>query len=175
MIQPMKGLVMNTHTLCKYLNVIIFTVTLLAAGCAKQEKIKLSVNDNFRPDDEPRSVDAIWRQQTANAARADGTLYAHHFTGAALNGLGKQKIDSAFYGPDAGKVALYIDVAKDVTYGAREQSVLDYLTHKGLAAEAYTVTAGPNLTAGTPAAQGLKALESQNSGTTESASPTAAK
>jgi len=167
---------MNTYTLRKYLNAFIFTGTLLAVGCSKQEKPKWSVNDHFRPDDEPRSVDAIWRQQTANAARADGTLYTQHFTGASLNSLGKQKINSAFYGPDAGKVALFIDVPKDAEYGPREQSVVDYLTEKKLAGEAYSVTAGPNPTGGTPAGQGLKGLTNQGgAGAAPAAAPAAGK
>ena len=155
---------MTQHTIRIQLSLLSFVAAIFVVGCAKEEKVKWSANDHFLADDAPRSADNFWKQQTANAARADGTLYAHHFTAGELNSLGKQKLTSMLYGPEAGKVDLYLDVPKDGDYAMRESTVTTFLTQKGLASTSYSINAGANPNAGTPAAQGIKSLVNQGGG-----------
>ena len=152
---------MNMHTTRKTFSIVIFAAGILV-GCEGQSKPALSVNDVFVPDDQPRSLDALYAQQTANGAREDGTLYPQHFTDGQLNSLGYRKLAAMLYGPETGKLAVYLDVPSDAGYAACESSVTTYLTQKGLASNAFTITAGANPNTGAPAAPGLAALAKQS-------------
>jgi hypothetical protein len=152
--------------------IVIAAALLLAVGCSKDEKPKLSVNDYFQPDGEQRSVQKIFAQQHANAAREDGTFYAAHFSGGELNSLGLQKLNAMLAGPERGAVNIYLSIPKDNTYGPREASVIAQLSARGLASNSYSITAGDNPNVGAPAAQGLNGLTKQaaDSGSSSSAS-----
>lgn len=154
---------MTIRTIRIHVSVLAFAAAVVI-GCTSESetKPKWSVNDNFQADNEPRAFDAYYNQQVANGARNDGTLYADHFTGSNLNSLGKQKLDAMHYGPEAGKVAVYLNVPKDADYASRESSVVTFLSNKGLASNAFEITPGANPTGGTPAVQGLKGLTKQS-------------
>jgi hypothetical protein len=150
---------MKTTTL---LNVLAAAAVVFAvAGCKSEQKPKLSINDHFVPDDQPRAMHEMFRQQQANAARDDGTLYASHFTGGELNSLGKQKLDVMLVGPERGFVNVYLSVPKDAQYGAREASVIAFMAGKGLASNAFAVTPGENPNLSSPASAGLEGLKKQ--------------
>jgi hypothetical protein len=140
---------------------IVAFAAVIAAGCAN-EKPKLSINDHFMPDNQPRAEQTIFAQQTANGARADGTLYSHHFTAGELNSLGRQKLESMTRGRELGMINIYLDVAKDDAYNSRESAVIAYLSHKGLASTNYAITQGANPALGSPVAPGLKGLAKQS-------------
>jgi len=162
---------MNMHTARKTFSIAIFAAALMV-GCDNNVKPFQAMNDGFAPDDQPRAMDAMYAQQTANGARQDGTLYPMHFTDGQLNSLGYRKLASMVYGPENGKLAVYLDVPNDAGYAACETSVTTYLTQKGLASNAYSITAGANPNGGTPAVQGLNGLDQQqkSGGTDNSAS-----
>lgn len=156
---------------------ILMSLSFVAAvviGCESENKPKLSVNDHFEADTAPRSVQGLFAQQQANGARQDGTLYAHHFTGNELNSLGRQKLELMTSGAERGPVAIYLDLAKDNTYGARESAVVAFVSSKGLASDAYSITPGANPNLGTPAVQGLNGLSKQQDAGASGASGSAA-
>lgn len=140
---------------------VIATVVLLAWGCSKDNKPKWSVNDHFRPDDEPRSVQQIFAQQHANGAREDGMLYSVHFTGGELNSLGLQKLNAILNGSQHGPVNIYLNIPKDSLYAQCEASVVAQLSARGLASNSYTLTPGENPNLSKPAAGGLRGLQKQ--------------
>ncbi len=154
---------MTFDTIRIHVSVLAFAAAIVI-GCNGQSKPKWSINDSFQADNEPRAIDAYHNQQTANGARADGTLYAGHFTGGNLNSLGQQKLSAMLYGPERGKVSIYLDVPKDADYASRESSVVTFLSNKGMASNAFEVTPGANPNGGTPAVQGLKGLAKQSGG-----------
>lgn len=152
---------------------VIATAVLLAAGCSKDRQPKWSVNDHFRPDDEPRSVQQIFAQQHANGAREDGMLYSMHFSGTELNSLGLQKLNAMLSGPERGMVTIYLNIPRDNLYAQREASVVAQLSARGLASNSYTLTPGENPNLGAPAASGLRGLQKHSTaseGDTSSAS-----
>ena len=151
---------MTTHTARKIFSIVIFAAGILA-GCEGSPPPFQSINDQFKADDEPRAMDGLYKEQTAIAARQDGTLYPQHFTDGQLNSLGYSKLAAMTYGPEAGKLAIYLDIPNDTTYASCESSVTTYLTQRGLASNGYMVTAGPNPNVGSPAALGLAGLAKQ--------------
>ncbi len=140
---------------------VAFLLLLGLAGCAQDEKPMKSVNDHFIDDEQPRSVNAFFNQQHANAARQDGMLYPAHFDGAALNSLGRQKLDLMFAGVERGMMQVYLKVAKDNAYRDREAAVNSYLTSKNIKSEEYALNFGDNPGVGASASDGLKGIEKQ--------------
>jgi len=65
-------------------------LTVLAMGC-KNDKNEEAQNALFKPDGQER-VSKFVDVQASNGARADGMLYAYHFTGGHLNSLGRSKV-----------------------------------------------------------------------------------
>src|SRR5688500_12847127 len=65
------------------------------AGCGRDgQRAQVIHGETFQPDGAPRPVDRFVHVQSAAAARADATLNASHFDGAAdLNSLGRAKLD----------------------------------------------------------------------------------
>jgi len=64
--------------------------TVLALGCTNN-KNEEAQNALFKPEGQER-VSKFVDVQASNGARADGMLYAHHFTGGRLNSLGRSKV-----------------------------------------------------------------------------------
>jgi hypothetical protein len=148
------------------LKIAAVALAALAIGC-NTDTHKVGINDQFRPDSEARSVDNIFAQQKAIAAREDGQLYAAHFKDGELNSLGYAKLDAMLTPNEMGLLNVYLNVPKDSLYGPRESAVVAYLANKGYASNAYNITAGYNPNNGTPAAQGLRGLSKQQAAAAE--------
>jgi hypothetical protein len=150
---------------------IVLSLSVLSAaviGGCKDSGTAVLTNDQFRPDDEPRNLDMIFAQQTANGAREDGTLYTQHFTHGKLNSLGYAKLSKLTHGDaDTGggkpKLSIYLDVPKGDTYAAAQDSVIKALANAGIADDGYSITAGANPNLSNPAVQGLAGLAKQSS------------
>ncbi|MDB5327445.1 MAG: hypothetical protein JWM57_3014 [Phycisphaerales bacterium] len=161
---------MNFTTFRTTVSLSVLTVAAIMGGCTNGNHPSPFVNDSFRPDDEARNVDNIFAQQRANGAREDGTLYSQHFTNGKLNSLGYQKLSAMAYGPETGKLAIFLDVPKGDAYETAHDSVAKALARGGIAEDAYTITAGANPGVSAPAEPGLAALAAQHAG---SAAPAA--
>lgn len=153
---------MNFNTLRTTVSLSVLAAAVVMGGCKSDKNPSPFVNDSFRPDDEARNVDNIFAQQRANAAREDGTFYPQHFTNGKLNSLGYQKLSAMAYGPDAGKLAIFIDIPKGDAYEAAHDSVAKALARGGFAEDGYSITAGANPGVSAPAEQGLAALAAQH-------------
>jgi hypothetical protein len=147
---------MNFNLIRIQVSIVVATIAILA-GCNSQ-KPKLSVNDHFRPDDEPRAMNNIFAAQVAVAAREDGQLFVHHFTGGQLNSLGMQKLMAITGGQEVGKIAIYLSLPKDGDYAARQLEVIRFLEARGTADDRFVVIDGANPKLGSPAAGGLAGL-----------------
>ena len=167
---------MIAYTARKIVSLSMLTAAAAVFGCKNAADYPpIGANDPFRPDDEPRALDGMLAQQGANGAREDGTLYAAHFTDGKLNSLGYQKLSAMAYGPETGKLAIYLDMPKGDQFDACQDSVSKALARGGYQAEQYTITAGSNPTASAPAAQGLSSLGKLHGGTGDpTSSPDAA-
>ncbi|HEX8342336.1 MAG TPA: hypothetical protein VF624_15640 [Tepidisphaeraceae bacterium] len=148
------------------IQISVFAVTIaILAGCrGGEDGPKLSANDHFRPDDEPRAVHNIFSAQAAVASREDGQLFAHHFTGTALNSLGRQKLGAIIGGREVPRIEIYMNVPKDGDYSGRQTAVMAFMDDRGIAREAFVVNDGANPKLGSPAAQGLNGLSKQSGG-----------
>jgi hypothetical protein len=144
------------------ISVFAATIAILAGCRGGEDGPKLSANDQFRPDDEPRAVHNIFSAQAAAASREDGQLFAHHFTGGALNSLGKQKLAAMAGGREVPKIEIYLNVPKDGDYAARQSAVLAYMDERSVTRDAFVVIDGPNTKLGSPAAGGLNGLSKQS-------------
>ena len=151
------------QTTFKYQFIIIAAAVACLAGCRHQQKPKYSVNDYFRPDDEPRAMNNMFNAQVAQAAREDGMLYAHHFTGGKLNSLGEQKLLAMTGGTERGKIEVYLVMPKDADFSDRQNDVIAFLQSRGLKDDAFAVSEGFNPKSSAPAAQGLAGLSKQQS------------
>src|SRR5215208_3484973 len=88
----------------------IFRLALLAIAGGAVAGVALGCQSNpdraihgevFPPDEQIRPIDRAVDVQAAKAARADATLYTYHFDrGAALNSLGRAKLDLMLRGDD---------------------------------------------------------------------------
>jgi hypothetical protein len=145
----------------------------LLAGCANQDKAaavdpdrRASHKDPFFRSDYFGWSARVGAQQAASAARADTTLYEAHFHGGKLNSLGEDKLGLALLDDnDSRPIGVYLAFAADHADGAaRRESVLAYLTSRGLAADEVRLEAGPNPAVGTPAARLLEDLKKTDSG-----------
>ena len=152
---------MKLYTARIALSLSTFAVAAIV-GC-KDSGTTPFINDQFPADDAPRSVDLLMAQQTANAAREDGTFYASHFTAGRLNSLGYAKLSKMAHGDADGqaKLAIFIDLKGDA-FTAAHDSLTDALTKAGYASDAFSITAGANPNVGAPAVSGLRALDKQS-------------
>ena len=159
---------MDTQTARKLVSLSILVASAGLFGCKNANDADypaVGANGNFRPDDEPRALDDILAAQSANGAREDGTLYPAHFTDGKLNSLGYQKLSAMAYGPETGKLAIYLNVPKGEQYAACEDSVTKALNRGGYQGDRFTITAGGNPNVSAPAAQGLAGLGRLHGGT----------
>ncbi len=113
--------------------------SLLLVACQNPE------SSTFQPEDELRSVDMVANAQAAAGARADAMLYPMHFDGAALNSLGKQKLEMMIAAGNKATLVVYLDLPKgDAMASDRTKAVGDFLGGKGMQASAFKVEMGPN-------------------------------
>ncbi len=148
----------------------------LVVGCKGDHKPNVSINDSFADESQPRTVENYFNRQAELGARDDGLLYETHFTDGKLNSLGVSKLNLITAGGNAGMTTVYLDIAKDNQYGARQDSVTEFFTKKGISSDTYKIVAGPNLGKGTPASVGISGLSKQSGDATAAgAAPVATK
>ena len=133
----------------------------LAAGCGGGAADQANHGEMFPPDEEVRPVDRMVEVQSAAAARADATLNAYHFDrGAALNSLGKAKLDLMLRDDDESlPLVVYLDVrGGSGASDAHRDAVRHYLADRGVGEVQLELRDGPNLEHTRPARNGLRGL-----------------
>jgi len=72
----------------------VAAIVLFSAGCDNNKKPKeqKAINSDFFKEDGDERVMAFKHVESANGARHDAMLYAHHFDGGHLNNLGRSKV-----------------------------------------------------------------------------------
>jgi len=150
-----------------------FVAIALAAGCRKDQP---SAADTFFPAEEAAATKQIITTQIARGARADATLHAIHFDDAALNSLGRDKLDAMIRDNSTPlPLVVYLDLpTTDPRTPSRTAAVNDYLTTTGLLAAQFQTHPGPNPATLHPTAPDLAALSKLNAPPTPDQKPTAA-
>lgn len=150
--------------------VVVAAMTLVITGCSSSRK---QTDAPFFPsDDAYRAHQQAIDAQVAAGAREDGNLYDCHFTGDAVNSLGRSKLDAMVRGAEVDQVVnvhLAGDGAHDLLV-RRMRSVTAYLKDQGLPDEQIAFTEGLNDRTYTPAAMGLRNLEKTDTGGDDSGS-----
>ena len=143
------------------MGVAVGAVIGFATGC--QGKPDHAIHGEMFPgDNEIRPVDRAVEVQAAAAARNDSTLNAYHFDrGAALNSLGKAKLDLMLRDDDESlPLVVYLDVrAAGGVREAHRDAVRNYLADRGVADANLEFRTGPNLDHTRPARDGLRGLK----------------
>jgi hypothetical protein len=107
-------------------------------------------------------------------ARGDGTLYAFHFNGDALNSLGREKLDlmTAEHedGATTAPTMIYLNLRSDEHADARREAAMAYLKEQGVDENSVKFVAGPNPDATSPAAAHLSRIGRVEGEATEAAS-----
>jgi hypothetical protein len=144
----------NTNSLGWRLFLVSAAIVAVPAlvGCQNrgaQQQPELTYGDRFPSPDEPRHVQRVLDAQAAAGARKDATLRVCHFdTGGGnpglLNSLGEDKLDLMLLSDASLPLVLSLDVPKDDTYSAREQSIRTFLKDRGLTDAQVRLVAGPN-------------------------------
>jgi hypothetical protein len=133
----------------------------LAHGCRSNPDNAIH-GEMFPGDNEVRPVDRMVEVQAAAAARTDSTLNAYHFDrGAALNSLGRAKLDMMLRDDDETlPLVVYLDVrSPGGASDAHRDSVRHYLADRGVADAQLEFRTGPNLDHTRPARDGLRGLK----------------
>jgi hypothetical protein len=146
-------------------SIIGMAFVIAVAGC--QQAPPNQHGEEFAPDSQVSQVTKIMDAQANRGARADGTLYVHHFDGRFLNSLGMAKLDSMIKDQADPPIAIWLDIPDDGHYESRRMSVAAYLKDKGVPSDEVVFGKGANPEVTHPAAQGLKDLpktEEQSSG-----------
>ena len=159
----------------QYGRVVMMTIVaagLVAGGCessnkspsSSDEKFHSSWNEKFwNEEHEARIPHTLAEQQATLGAQMDPTLYACHFEGTALNGLGKAKLDSMLV--DGGVSKIYIDTGKS-NADAHRASVNAYLAAANRADGSVAIESGVAPAALAPAAPSISRMgKTENPGT----------
>ena len=147
------------------------------AGCQNQNLDPTL--EGFFPEDtgEVRKPTQFADVMAASGARADATLYKHHFDGAKLNSLGEDKLSLMLKDDDSpSPMTIYLDLKeKDAVSKLRQAAVVAFLKDKGLDDAQLEVIYGDNPATRSPAASHLSKLgktdSSDASGAAAAASP----
>lgn len=129
------------------MNAVSFSRMLLltlpvAAGCESPRQA--APEEPFFPAG-PSPVAHIMCTQAACGARFDATLRDCHFDGAALNSLGREKLDLMCSAAADGPVSVYLDLpAGDSLAAARKSEVEKHLKSALADGRPYTIAAGAN-------------------------------
>jgi hypothetical protein len=132
----------------------------LASGCQSKPDREIH-GEMFPADTDIRPVDRMIEVQSAAAARSDATLTAAHFDrGAALNSLGRAKIDLMLRDDDETvPLVIYLDMRDTAgVTDAHRDAVRHYLADRGVADAQLELRTGPNLEYTRPARDGLRGL-----------------
>src|SRR4051794_17648768 len=153
----------------------ILTFTLITlASCQNSDNPLDPTQTGFFPEDtgEVRKPTLFAETSAAAGARADATLYRHHFDGGRLNSLGEQKLALMIKGnetPTALTVHLNLD-ASAATSKVRQAAVVDFLKDQGLTEQQIEVIYGDKPAARSPAAMHLQRMNKTETGSAESGS-----
>src|SRR5687767_479785 len=113
---------------------LAFAFGLLLAGCRKEVS-----QTHFKREHEMRDMDRMLAMQAAAGARADGMLYAHHFSGSELNSLGRSKLHlMSADKPATAPLVVYLNTSNDPSSEARQSAISKYLQGHGLRSEEHT-------------------------------------
>jgi hypothetical protein len=129
---------------------------ILISGCEPAQR-----HDEFSTDQQNTlSVDEVLERQATAGAAADATLNSSHFDGAALNELGRTKLN-AIIQKNGAPATVYVNVAD----GAPDRigAVTRYLKDAGASAQNIKVEAGPNPNATVLASEGIKRMQKTES------------
>ncbi len=151
------------------------------AGCQSAQQKAYVREDDYVPNPLlERQVPKFVEIQAAAGARQDAQLVPAHFSGEALNSLGRQKLDLMLRDGEApAETIVYLNLPKTQadTFDKRRDSVVAYLKDSGLTEAQIKVEHGPNHGVDYPAADGIKgehALEAAAAGAAAAgAAPTA--
>jgi hypothetical protein len=137
--------------------------TLLAAGCQGEHT---DPNYEFPDAGKMRSYQQMANVQRSAGARADGNLYAYHFTDDALNSLGRAKVDAMIRNDESVRpVTIYLASSAENTANMRRiESVSAYLKDNGLAESQMRFETGANAATYHAAAPDLANLSKTDSG-----------
>jgi hypothetical protein len=143
------------------LTTIIAGATL--AGCHQEVSEKL-----FERESEIHDMDRFAAAQSSAGARQDGMLYAHHFSGAELNSLGRSKLHlMTLDKPATEPLAVYLNTTNDPLAHERETTISKYLQEHGLTATDMQIKMGATPRATSPSASGLIRYSKTESGAAE--------
>lgn len=149
-----------THSI-KLNAIISAAVLLLAAGCENDNKVH---SEEFMPADQARDTVRLFDAEAARGAAEDGTLYACHFDGPALNSLGMAKLDAMLAAGGPVPLKVWMAVPEDEQAQSRRLSVGTFLKDRGLVAEQIQFGRGSNPAADHSAADGVKNLAAASGG-----------
>jgi hypothetical protein len=135
----------------------------LFSGCTKKVSQK-----HFQREHELHDMDRMLAMQSAAGARADGMLYAHHFSGTELNSLGRSKLHlMAADKPATAPLMVYLNTHDDRDAQARQSAITKYLHDHGLAASDVQIKSGHNPNATHSTAASLLRFSKTESGSAE--------
>jgi len=137
---------------------------LAAAGCKGEHT---DPNYEFPDADKFRSYQQMANVQRSTGARADGNLYAYHFTDDTLNSLGRTKVDAMIRNDETIRpVTIHMASAADSAVNMRRiESVTAYLKDNGLIESQMRFETGANAASYHAAAPDLANLSKTDSGT----------
>jgi hypothetical protein len=154
--------------------VIVATVLALATGCTLNKTGDEKWQDPFFPsEDKKSSVDLMLEHTRAKGAAADATLYAAHFDGDELNGLGQQKLSRIVQGRQKNvPVTVYINTPDEPDRVARRASMVEAALGKlSVYGSDAKIELGPNPNSGGSAGKAVQALNGKSE---DAAAPAAA-
>ena len=136
---------------------------LAAAGCKGEHT---DPNYEFPDAGKFRSYEQMANVQRSTGARADGNLYAYHFTDDSLNSLGRTKVDAMIRNDETIRpVTIHMASAADNAVNMRRiESVTAYLKDNGLTESQMRFETGANAASYHAAAPELANLPKTDSG-----------
>jgi hypothetical protein len=139
---------------------LILSLLALLAGCQDQTpNTMMPDNDAIPPDGPTRQYARVIEAQSATAARHDAMLYDYHFSNAALNSLGQQKLALMSRVGDGGfPVIVYLVLPEEQLTDQRIQSVRHFLQDQGLQESQIAIRLGDNPDTTFQAGAGIDAL-----------------
>jgi hypothetical protein len=143
---------------------VALLATLVAAGCQGEHT---DPNYEFPDAGKFRSYEQMANVQRSTGARADGNLYAYHFTDDSLNSLGRTKVDAMIRNDETIRpVTIHLASAADNAINMRRiESVTAYLKDNGLTESQMRFETGANAASYHAAAPDLANLSKTDSGT----------
>jgi hypothetical protein len=137
-------------------------LSLVTTGCTLNKQGDEKWQDPFFPsEDKKSSVDIMLEHTRAKGAAEDATLYAAHFDGDELNGLGQHKLALIVKGRQKNvPVTVYVNTPGEQDRIAKRVAMVESALGKlGVYGSDAKVEQGQNPKVGAPAAKAAKALQ----------------